>query len=105
VLCGFPGNQIPNFEFLNQISFDKIIHMFIFAVQSYLLFHAFTFEFAKSNYGMLILDIALFGLLIEFLQSYVFVNRYGEWVDVLANTLGAALGALSFFKLKPIKLK
>ena len=40
---------------------------------------------------ILLLCFVTFGGLIELIQPYV--NRYGEWLDFIANTAGVALGA------------
>lgn len=36
------------------------------------------------------------GGLIEVLQEYVFINRFGDWFDFTANSLGAVLGVVGF---------
>jgi len=97
-LCSFPGNKIPNFDLLNKISFDKIVHLFMFGIQSALLVYAFQEAPQKPTVILIILDVAFFGVLLECMQTNFFINRFGEWVDILANSLGAALGAMVYLK-------
>lgn len=89
VLCGFPGDRIPNFETLNRWSADKFLHGFIFFVM-----YTWTWSpFHPRISGVfLVIDIILFGVLTEFLQTEVFINRYGEWTDALADGGGAMAG-------------
>ncbi len=98
VICGFPGDKIPNFNLLNKFSVDKLIHAFMFFVLVYLLCRA---EKDRPDFLMqlrfhFLLDACMFGLLMEFCQTHFFVNRYGEWIDVLANSSGALLAFFVF---------
>lgn len=43
-----------------------------------------------------IIGISAFGMLIELLQSMT-TYRYGEWADVLANSIGVAVGIIFSF--------
>lgn len=45
-----------------------------------------------KNYLLLVLAFVAFSGMIELVQPYV--NRYGEWLDMLANTLGLFFGWL-----------
>jgi VanZ family protein len=45
-----------------------------------------------KNYLLLVLTFITFSGMIELIQPYV--NRYGEWLDMLANTLGLFFGWL-----------
>ncbi len=98
VICGFSGDKIPNIKLLNQFSADKLIHGFMFFVLVYLLCKA---EKNRPDFLMqlrfyFLLDACMFGLLMEYCQTHFFVNRFGEWIDVLANSLGALLAFLIF---------
>jgi len=101
VLCSFPGNQIPNFEFLNHISFDKVIHLGMFAVQMILIQRAFYFnQFSISNYIIPIAELLIFwGMTLEYMQTSFFINRFGEWIDSVANSFGVIAGSYISIKL------
>lgn len=54
---------------------------------------AFPMAFSRPKYWFFyILFFLLCGGLIELIQPYV--NRYGEWLDMLANTVGLLLGTV-----------
>ncbi|MCW8941274.1 MAG: VanZ family protein, partial [Flavobacteriales bacterium] len=42
----------------------------------------------------------IMGGLIEVLQEYVFINRYGDWYDFIANSLGAIIGVIGFYSMR-----
>ena len=58
---------------------------------------------ASKRLMLLLLFFVVFGGAIELIQPYV--NRYGEWLDFVANTTGVALGAMigSYLRIKVIK--
>ncbi|WP_370086799.1 VanZ family protein [Ekhidna sp.] len=78
--------------------FDKIEHCFAYLV----LILSFLIAFKKTNRltnGMsikLLLISSLYGFGLEFTQYVFFPNRFFEWVDAIANVLGAVLGFLVF---------
>jgi VanZ family protein len=95
LLCGFPGNRIPNFDLLNRISFDKLVHTAMFSILTFLLLLAERSQFNSFKLNAFILEAAvMFGVLMETMQTAIFINRFGEWVDMVANTIGAILGLL-----------
>ncbi len=64
---------------------DKTHHLIAYAV---LVFHV---ALRKPDRGMLFVLLFIgYGGLIELVQPYV--NRYGEWLDMLANTAGVTCG-------------
>jgi len=97
VLCGMPGDKIPEMTFLQWLKPDKIVHLFLFGVLSYLMLKGFykqtTFNVLNKNAIVyaLILSIA-YGCLVEFLQSTIFIHRSGDIRDAIANALGALIG-------------
>jgi VanZ family protein len=78
----WPADQLPNVP-----GTDKTHHFIAYA--------ALIFPTAlrkPQNYRMLVLIFITFSGMIELIQPYV--NRYGEWLDMLANTLGLVCGWL-----------
>lgn len=97
VLCGIPGNKIPELTFWQWLKPDKIVHVLIFGVQSYLLIKAFQSDTVTPqlrNHAVLLslLITISYGAVTELLQTYVFINRYGDVRDAFANALGAVAG-------------
>ncbi|MEM8526744.1 MAG: VanZ family protein [Bacteroidota bacterium] len=81
------------------ISWDKVAHAFVYFVLAYFLFRGFQKRTSnqKSNiYAFLI--SAAYGVLMEIIQYSFFPNRYFEFLDILANIVGAiaSLGFIYF---------
>ena len=48
-------------------------------------------------YAIVILGTTAYGALLELLQHYCTLTRSGEWLDILADFLGALIGVLIVF--------
>ncbi len=105
VLTLTPGNYFPEVSsFWNLFSPDKIIHLLIFGVLSFLLLSGFGKHFRlKSVRGTTIspLFITLFtGILTEVMQAVFPIGREASIYDVVANFTGCFAGYYSFRILK-----
>ena len=82
--------QIPSFEFS-----DKILHFLAYAVMGVLFYRAYQTLRIKDNLQMLILlsvfSASLYGISDEIHQHFV-PFRDGDFLDVIANILGAISG-------------
>jgi VanZ family protein len=107
VICGIPGHDLPEVRFLDWLKPDKVIHLFVYAILSYLLINglmkqdASTFLKNNSKTWAVVLSIC-YGILIEVLQKYVFIDRSGEVFDAMANAAGVFIG-LWFFNMRKRK--
>lgn len=96
VICGIPGDKIPELSFWQWLRPDKIVHLLVFGIQSFLL-HKSLLHSGKplliNKAAMLAVVVSsTYGILVEVLQDWVFINRSGDVRDALANTIGAILG-------------
>ncbi|CAN5628429.1 hypothetical protein BH11BAC1_BH11BAC1_27620 [soil metagenome] len=96
-LCALPGAVIPEMSFLDWLKPDKIVHLFLFGVLSFLLIKAFndqvTVEILTEHPKLISIVItSVYGVLIEILQEYCILGRNGDVFDSLADALGAILG-------------
>ncbi len=103
VLSGYPGRSLPKAPF---DEFDKLVHLAIYALLSFLSVlgfskqsHSFLLNSKLQNFFSKMVAIVMGGL-IELLQEYVFINRYGDWYDFIAKSLGAFLGVIGFYLIK-----
>lgn len=101
LLCSIPGNQLPETPFWDLFAFDKIAHLVLFMILSLLikvgLLKQHRFALFKYRVNAITLTTSVsYGVLIEILQGSLFVERYADINDMLANALGAALGLLLF---------
>jgi len=103
IVTGIPGNQIPKIPtFLEWLSPDKMVHVFIFGILSYLMLYGTRLQYFKSKSRSyivftVVLISASYGLITELLQYYVFVGRSGNAFDFYANSLGAVAGGVAYF--------
>ena len=86
---------IPRFKLFEM---DKLIHLILYLTFIML----WGLSLFKSSFSLkLLLSIAiLFGLFLEFLQHILPFGRYFEWVDFIANSTGAIIGAIILLFLK-----
>ncbi len=102
ILTGFPGDYFPEIiDFWEWIGPDKLVHLAIFGILTFLIFFNLRAEYLvskkRSLFVLTILGVTLaYGLLTEVLQATVFVGRDGNVFDFYANSTGALLGWLVF---------
>ena len=97
ILCGIPGDKIPELTFLEWLRPDKIVHVILFAVLSYLLLKGFgrqnQFQFLHIHAGKIAIIFSItYGCILEILQEYIFIHRSGDIRDAAANAVGAFIG-------------
>jgi len=97
-LCLTPGNALPQWEWADLLSVDKLVHVLMFGVLSYLLARGFRDRASNTWSDAKVLLIAgllsfAYGGLMELLQDTPGLGRHGDVVDLTANTIGAVAGA------------
>ncbi|MDR1274250.1 MAG: VanZ family protein [Odoribacteraceae bacterium] len=95
-LCAIPSSSFPSTRVAIPHA-DKIVHFFMFLVMSVLL-HGELRSRARLRRAwacvITILACVAYGGLIEVLQDRYF-QRGGEWLDLLADAVGAVIGTLT----------
>ena len=97
-----PANQFPSlFDFY--IPIDKLVHIFIFLVLSFL-WLAYI-DRVLTNTKPIVLFLALlvcllYGIIIEVSQELFVRSRKAEALDVLADLFGASIGLFLFWNFK-----
>jgi VanZ family protein len=88
----------PNLPEMNLFEPDKLAHLFVYGVLVYLALQAYKSvkDLTLRIIIVLISSSVLYGLLLEIVQKNFFPNRYFEWGDVIANTVGSILGWIIF---------
>ena len=104
IICGIPGDKIPEMTFWQWLKPDKIVHLLIFGLLCFLMIRSFlalnTTSFFYKNAKILSLLLTIFyGVLIEILQATVFIHRSGDVRDAIANSIGAFVGLWIFGKM------
>ncbi len=99
ILCGLPGKKLPKLSFLEWAKPDKIVHLVLFGVMSFLLLKLFFADKEKrtTRYKFIAVSASVvYGVLIEILQATIFIDRTGDYRDALADALGAFIGLWIF---------
>ncbi len=102
IITGLPGNYIPQVSsFWEWLSYDKIVHVGVFAILSFLILHGMLQQYLSGNHRYLFVVGAVgfslaYGLLTEVLQAHVFIGRDGNAYDFYADSIGAFCGWFIF---------
>ncbi|KEO74641.1 hypothetical protein EL17_02910 [Anditalea andensis] len=93
-----PGEQLPDVP--NTIGLDKIVHLVLFMVLSFLWARAFIAkenkEVKKRKFIPIYLVFTLiFAILVEYMQRMV-PGRAFDYLDILFNVLGVVAGTILF---------
>lgn len=101
ILCGIPGKDIPHISFLELLSFDKFVHAGIFFVMLLLTVRGFLVQSKFPQLKKLakftaLLICIIYGGSLEIMQGTLFVDRSADIFDFIANTFGAAMGAVFY---------
>lgn len=102
VLCLTPGAALPAWQWADLLSVDKLVHAIIFGVLVVLLGQGFQVQDQGSVLVRLALPLAVvlgvaYGGAMELMQQIPGLGRRGDWMDVIANTIGSIL---AFFGLR-----
>jgi VanZ family protein len=97
LLCGLPGSAIPQLTFLDWLKPDKIVHLVLFGVLSFLLIKGINDYDVSSFWStypktVTVIVSSLYGILVEVLQEYFFEDRHGDVFDAIADSIGALMG-------------
>ena len=102
-LCLMSTEDLPSIDYLQLLSFDKLVHAILFGLLSLSLLVTFRRQ-NKVNYIrkkailIAVLFSLIYGLILEIVQYSLVEDRTGEVYDIVANMLGCALGIV-FFRL------
>ncbi len=101
ILSLMSGKDVKKINIFNFEHADKIIHFIMYFVFSYFLFESFLkyFKTKIKTYRKIVYVLTisvLFGIIMEILQIMLIVNRSGEVLDFIANTIGSILALILF---------
>jgi VanZ family protein len=95
LLLAMPGNALPKTNLVNIPNFDKIVHVGLFAVLTFLALYALnqpTFR-KKTVVGLMAI---IYGTIMEYVQLHLVAYRSFEGIDIVADAIGAIMGVLVF---------
>lgn len=101
ILCGLPGDEVNKVKFIDIPYLDKFVHLSLYLVFTLLLISDINSK--RKNYDISVKKIAIaafiaivYGIVIEILQKYLFVNRGAEIWDFVANTIGVVIAIFCY---------
>jgi hypothetical protein len=97
MLFCLPGEEFPEADWLNQLHFDKFIHvgLFIMLVVLWCLPAGYRLENKKrldSVYICVTVAFISYGIAIEFIQRNFIPHRSFDFFDIVADAIGCGLG-------------
>lgn len=97
LLCGLPGQDLPNIDFWEIDIEDKIAHLGVFGILGFLMVYGFLRKNSQKNISpgqifLLIIVASAYGALTEILQGWLFPSRFASLSDFIADAVGAILG-------------
>ena len=103
------GSILPSSNIKEIEVSDKLIHFVFYAIFSFFLFflsHNLTLglDTLIKKWTFVFTIGTLVGLSIEFIQYTLISSRSGEWIDVLANSIGLITMLSSIYLLKRISV-
>ena len=97
LLCGLPGQDLPNIDFWKIDIEDKLAHVGVFAILGIFMVYGFkrrnpSFKITFRYTFFLILIATSYGALTEILQGLLFPSRFASFSDLIADFIGSVLG-------------
>ena len=93
VLCLFPGQRLPDWNWVALFDLDKLVHAFLFFVLALLLAQALQTQGKLVSYLVwAVIRSMAYGMATEFMQGLEALGRRTDLNDMIANTLGAMAG-------------
>ena len=99
ILCSVPGSSLPGSPRIPH--FDKLVHAGLYFVLSILLLPLF--DLSKQRYFnlaapfIIILITFIYGGIIEIAQEKWFINRSGDYRDLLSDIAGGLLAIIIYY--------
>src|SRR4030095_8742742 len=100
-LSSIPSHELPDFSFWKFLTFDKFVHISLYGIFSFHIMKSCIRQYANwviryNATHIAIITAIVYGALIEVLQEFVIEDRNGDWLDMVANGVGAWLGTVVF---------
>lgn len=104
LLSLLPTKNLQKFS-VDIVSFDKMAHLFIYAVLSFFIAWGIKKSLMHKNLSLkllatIFLFTSVYGIGIEFVQKSISTGRHFEYYDIIANIIGSFIGLLFFIRKK-----
>ena len=100
ILLTLPGDDLPSTEIFGIENFDKLVHLGMFSLLTFL----FSYPFlkagtVKNKFILWTMRIAfmvmIYGILMEFIQKYWAKGRAFDYSDILFDCIGSIMGGIA----------
>ena len=103
LLFCLPGDQISEAGWLEDLELDKVVHVGLFSGLVFLWCLPFqlliqNIDRRKLVYGLITLAFIIYGVAIEFIQRDFIPFRSFDSYDIVADTIGCAIGWITIRK-------
>ena len=102
ILTGLPGSLLPHAKPI--LGLDKVVHFFMYAVFAFACVWGYRKQYVARDKAYkkraLLLSIVIsiaYGCMTELMQEFLVPLRTGDWMDLLADSIGAFVGVLVFY--------
>jgi VanZ family protein len=104
ILLTLPGNDLPKITWMDTFQIDKLVHITMFFLLSFLFMYPLK-DNHKAVFQMFLVATAglAYGIAMEFVQKYYIPNRTCDINDMIADGIGAFAGF--FWWLRILKKK
>ncbi len=106
ILCSIPGDTLPSSSFIKIPHFDKLVHFGMFFILAIFIISELNYQTKWNQFKVALVTLTIvvvYGGVIEILQQNYFTNRSGDYIDFIADSLGAVVAILTFPFLKKQK--
>lgn len=96
-----PGNELP-LPYWDLFEFDKIVHLTLFLVLTFtwtngIYKQSASYKLKVHGPKLIVVLSLILGLVLEMLQNAIFVERYFQWTDLIADCIGSFAGIGVFY--------
>jgi VanZ family protein len=91
-ICWLSFSSLEKVPLPSFIGWDKLGHFFMYFLLELLFLYAL--DFKKKGVFIWSLLVIVFSAITELIQHFFIINRYGEWADFFANTVGIIIAYL-----------
>lgn len=101
ILTLMPGRFIPPAGIFEIFHPDKLVHIAVFVALIVLFLRGFLkqdeFQLLKRHSVIIAFTgCVIYGFFLEVMQGTLLTDRYFEWLDTTANTIGCIIGVVAF---------
>lgn len=98
------SSNVNSIRLIHFEGIDKVAHLVLYACFSFFWYTVFTvYNRAKAKWMAFIFGV-LFGIAMEYVQYYFFIDRFFEVSDIIANIIGSFIGVTLLNRIKLFKL-